>query len=73
MMRKFWIKREEELLEKAWNSMEYSREDLVRIFHRGWRAIEIKAERIGLTPRYLLESQARIESIEKALKEDHVI
>ena len=73
IMRIHWTEREVELLKEAWNTTAYSREDLERIFKRNWRSLETKASRVGLPPRYQIEQQAKIDAIERVLKEDHII
>jgi len=70
---RFWLDKEEEYLEKAWSSMAYGKDDLVRIFCRSWESISKKAARLGLPAWSVLEARAHIEAIEKALKEDHII
>ena len=72
-MRKYWTEKEEKLLEEAWNSTAYDRYDLERIFQRSWNSISSKAEKMGFPQRYVIEEMARVEAIEKALKEDLVI
>lgn len=68
-----WSDREADLFEQAWYSPSYSREDLCNIFERTWNALEQKAIRMKLPRRSLIEQKARVDAIEKALKEDHVI
>lgn len=68
-----WSEREEELFDKAWNTTAYSREDLERMFGRSWCALIQKAIRMGFPTRTVIEQRARLEALEKMLKEDHVI
>ena len=68
-----WTKREEELFKQAWNSTSYAREDLERLFQRSFTALDHKARRMGLLDRRQIEQMARVEALEKTLKEDHVI
>ena len=70
---KEWVKREEELFTEAWNSGSYGRKDLARIFQRSWDSLKHKASSLELTSMYIIEARVRVESIEKALQEDHVI
>jgi len=72
-MRKPWSEKEEELFETAWKSTAYDRDDLERIFQRTFNSMHNKANRMGLPPRAQIERLARLESIERALKEDHII
>jgi hypothetical protein len=70
---KYWDEREEELFKKAWTSNAFEEEDLAEIFGRTVESLRKKADRLKLPRKRYLEQKARLDAIEKALKEAHVI
>ena len=72
-LNRFWSKQEMDLLKKAWVSGAYGKEDLTRIFDRSWPSLSNKAKNMSLPAWGAIEARVRVQAIEKALQEDHVI
>ena len=70
---KQWVEKEEDYFRKAWLAGAHDKDDLVRIFQRSWMALTKKACRMNLPTWETLASEMRLEAIEKALSEGHII
>ena len=69
----YWSDREEELFRKAWMSNQYDEESLAELFGRTVYSLRRKADAMKMPRKRFLEQEARLNAIEKALKEEHII
>ena len=72
-MRRYWSEREEKLFRVAWMSNDYDEESLAELFSRSVESLRKKADQMKLPRKAFLEQKKRLDAVEAALKEAHVI